>query len=156
LFEDKDISYIWHFDKDMKHLLFLFLAVFAFACGTAKNGGGKNNLQEIAGRWQENWDVGKPTNIAYSDVYRLLVKDNVLTIACANHKYEFEAISFKDKVLRFRLINKDKYETDKNAAQASTYIIDYELNYDASKKNFEGQAKTNKGANVKILWERLE
>jgi hypothetical protein len=141
--------------KNIKQYCILLLLLLLSACGGSKAVSNDTAIQEITGRWQESWDVGKANNVTYSDVYRVQVKDNNLSIVCATQKYEFEAISFANNVLKFRLINKNKYEIRANENPTDVYLIDYVLYYDRKKNLFEGQAKTNKGADIKILWTRL-
>ena len=134
----------------MKKNLFYFAILFLFhllvSCKSATIGNNSNSskIEEVVGKWQESWDNDKSS----ADIYSLKVKGEKLTIACVTHKYQFQNISFQNNILRFKLINTDKYINE-------TYIIDYEISFQADKKIFAGKAKTSKGVTAKILWEEI-
>ncbi len=141
----------------MKKYLFYFITILVInilgSCKTSKVGDSSsdndtskadNKTQVIIGKWQETWDNSKTS----SDIYSLKVVGKQLIIACATHKYEFQNISYQNNLLRFKLLNTDKYIGE-------TYIIDYELTFQAEKNIFEGKAKTNKGSTAKILWQKF-
>jgi hypothetical protein len=142
-----------------KHLFYfaiLFIITLLSSCKTSKVGDNNINndnttnnktdskTQVIVGKWQETWDNAKNS----SDIYSLKIVGERLTISCATHKYEFQNISYQNNLLRFKLLNTDKYVGE-------TYIIDYELTFQAEKNIFEGKAKTNKGVTAKILWQKF-
>lgn len=147
--------------QEMKKYIF-YLAILLIinllsSCKTSKVGDNDSNntndtdannradskTQVIVGKWQESWD-----NTKNSDIYSLKIVGEKLTVACATHKYEFQNISYQNNLLRFKLLNTDKYVGE-------TYIIDYELTFQAEKNIFEGKAKTNKGITAKILWQKF-
>jgi len=133
----------------MKRTLFytlLAVSMVLSACSISKNTNStESNSLELVGNWQETWDTDKTS----SDYYRLKLTNNVLTMSCATRTYSFKAISYQQQVLRFQLLNTDKYVGE-------TYIIDYELRLDATKMLLEGKAKTNKGVLAKIVWEKVK
>ena len=135
--------------KNIVFFVILLISNLLVSCKSSQNtNNSASNAQEVEGYWQEIWDVGNATDVSYSDKYRLKVVDNKLIITCATRKYQFENLSYQNKVLRFKLINTDKYVGE-------TYIVDYELTFKEAKKVFEGVAKTNKGATAKIVWEKM-
>jgi hypothetical protein len=135
--------------KSIIYFAILLIINLLSSCKSSQTGGNTSgNPQEIEGYWQEIWDVGNSTDVSYSDKYRLKMVDNKLVISCATRKYQFENLSYQNKVLRFKLINTDKYVGE-------TYVVEYELTFQEAKKVFEGKAKTNKGAVAKILWEKM-
>jgi hypothetical protein len=130
-----------------KIFIYTLLCLFIYsleACKSSVATNNTNNLTMIVGKWRETWD----NNSNNTDIYSLRNVEEKLQIGCATHKYKFENISFVNNILRFTLLNTDKYVGE-------TYTIVYELRFDKEKDIFEGKANTNKGVEAKIIWKKF-
>jgi hypothetical protein len=99
-------------------------------------------IAALAGEWVETWGTKGEGDVSYHDVYVLRSEGGRLAITCPGRPaYQFRGITFEDRRLRVQLENNGT-------------VIDYDLLLDAAGKKLEGRAKTNRGANVTIAWDR--
>jgi hypothetical protein len=96
----------------------------------------------VAGSWSETWGVGGETDVAYHDVYEIKGSGTALAIACpARPNYVFQKISLEGDRLVVQIENRG-------------LVIDYDLRLHPSGTKLVGRAKTSKGTDVPIVWDR--
>jgi hypothetical protein len=94
------------------------------------------------GEWSETWGTPGETDVTYHDTYVISVEAGKLAITSPGRpKYHFLHIAVDGRRLVVKLEN-------------NRTVIDYDLRLDADGAKLVGRAKTNRGADVPIVWDR--
>lgn len=101
---------------------------------------------KIVGTWKETWGVGQDTDVNYHDIYIININIwNKVQISAPDRKtYKFQNISYENRRLKFELIN-----------TTGDYVMPYDLVLDKGGDKMVGKARSIKGKQVNIEWNRV-